>query len=81
MHDLYAVGIVTDQYENRDDIPVLEVGEAYRRLSMLDRNRVLQFVDYVFGITKAEENGMFYIVYEDSDDVIGVYNKYGMQHY
>lgn len=81
MRDLYAADIVTDQYKNSDDIPVLEVGEGYKRLSMLDRNRIAQFVDHVFEITSSEENGMFFITFKGQKHPIGVYNKYGLQHY
>ncbi len=82
MRDFYAYDIVSDQYVGDEDIPVLEVGETYMRLSGLDRRRVLQFVDHVFGITKGEEDGMFYVYYRElDDDPLGVYNKYGLQQY
>ncbi len=88
MRDLYAVGIIVDQYTDGDDIPVLEVGDTFIQLSGLDQRRILRFVDHVFEITKAEENGMFYVHYKDSDDnvleeifdgepVLGVYTKHG----
>lgn len=82
MKDLYANDIITDQYMNSDNIPVLEVGDTYMRLSTFDRNRIVQFVDHVFQITKSEKDGMFYIYYRDlDDDPLGVYNKYGLLQY
>ncbi len=82
MRDFYAYDIVSDQYVGDENIPVLEVGQGFMRLSSLDRRRVLQFVDHVFGITKGEENGMFYVYYRElDDDPLGVYNKYGLQQY
>ena len=82
MRDFYAVGIVTDQYEDGDDIPVLEVGEAFLQLAGVDQRRVLAFVDHVFQITAAEENGMFYVYYaEDKSDPAGIYTKHGFQSY
>lgn len=81
MRDLYAANIITDQYRDGDNIPVLEVGYGYKKLSMLDRNRIAQFVDHVFEITSSEENGMFFIKVQGNKHPIGVYNKYGLQHY
>jgi hypothetical protein len=80
MRDLYAVDILSDQYTNGDDIPVLVVGQNYMRLSGLDQRRILQFVDYVFKITSSEENGMFFVYYrENKSKEIGVYDKNGFQ--
>ena len=82
MRDLYAAEIVTNQYEDSDNIPVLEVGDGFLLLSGLDKRRVLQFVDHVFQITESEENGMFYVYYSMNDDEpAGIYNKYGFQSY
>jgi len=82
MRDLYVAQIIVDQYEDNDNIPVLKVGKGYQQLSMLDRNRVLQFVDHVFGITAREDNGMFFIYDSIRDkEPLGVYGKHGMQHY
>jgi len=82
MRDFYATGIVVKQYEDSDDIPVLEVGDTFIQLSGIDRRRVLQFIDHVFEITKSEENGMFYVFYSEHDsEPFGIYNKYGFQPY
>ncbi len=82
MRDFYATGIVVKQYKNGDNIPVLELGNQFIQLSGLDQRRILQFVDHVFNITKAEENGMFFVVYSEADDSpMGIYNKYGFQSY
>ncbi|PCJ98109.1 MAG: hypothetical protein COA45_08120 [Zetaproteobacteria bacterium] len=82
MHDLYAANIVTDQYTDNDNIPVLEVGEQFMRMSGIDRYRVLQFMDHVFEITTSSPNGMFYVIYNlDDDDPVGLYNKHGFQRY
>ncbi len=82
IRDFYAVNIVTNQYKDSNNIPILEVGDAFINLSGLDKRRVLQFVDHVFEITSSEENGMFYVFYsENTKDPLGVYNKYGLQTY
>ncbi|MCB1591301.1 MAG: hypothetical protein KDI90_02505 [Alphaproteobacteria bacterium] len=82
IRDFYAADIVSDQYVDGDNIPVLVVGDNFMKLSGLDRRRVLKFVDHVFGITQAEDDGMFYVYYRElDDDPLGVYNKYGLQQY
>ncbi len=82
IRDFYATGIVTKQYVDGDNIPVLRVGDAFMQLSGLDQRRVLQFIDHVFEITSSEENGMFY-VYNDElrRKPMGLFNQYGFQAY
>ncbi len=82
MRDFYATGIIIEQYEDRDNIPVLEVGDKFIQLSGVDQRRILKFIDYIFEITSSEENGMFYIYYtKNSKEPLGIYNKYGFQAY
>ncbi|MGH1455967.1 MAG: hypothetical protein ACRBDI_04235 [Alphaproteobacteria bacterium] len=82
MRDLYAADILVEQYTDGDNIPVLKVGENFIKLAGVDQRRVLQFVDYIFEITTAEENGMFYVIYsKDKKEPLGLYNKYGFQSY
>ncbi len=82
MRNLYAANILSKQYKDRKNIPVLEVGDNFIELSSVDRDRILKFVDYVFEITLSEENGMFYVLYGDNkDEPLGLYNKHGFQSY
>ncbi len=82
MHDFYASNIVTGQYSDSDNIPVLEVGAGFMQLSGFDKQRVLKFIDHVFEITTAEENGMFYVIYdENKKEPVGIFNKYGLLPY
>ncbi len=88
MRNLYAGDIITKQYKDRKNIPVLEVGDSFIALSSIDRSRILQFVDHVFEITSSEENGMFYVFYDDKNakilddnEPLGLYNKHGFQSY
>lgn len=82
MHDFYSANIVTGQYSDKDNIPVLEVGAQFMQLSGIDKQRVLKFIDHVFEITTAEENGMFYVIYdENKKEPVGVFNKYGFLPY
>jgi hypothetical protein len=81
MHDFYANGIIQDQFKNGDDVPVLQVGETFLRLSGSDRIRILRFVDHVFEITKQPE-GMFFVQLGDEDDLpLGIWDKRGFQQY
>ncbi len=77
MDDLYASGIITDQYEE-DGMPVLEVGPRFLQLSHSDQSKVASYVDDVFGITRLSEDGGFNIIYDPSDTVIGYYNAGGL---
>ena len=82
IRDFYEAEIITDQYKDSDDIPVLEVGDAFINLSSSYRYRVLRFVDHIFEITSSEENGTFYVFYAGNDDeALGLYNKHGFQSY
>lgn len=82
-HNLYASDILVDQYTNKDNIPVLEVGDQFMRMSGIDRNRVLQFMDHVFEITTSSKDGLFYVMYDQNgdDEMVGLYNKHGFQRY
>ncbi len=80
----YKAGIVTDQ-TSEDGVPVLEVGDAYLRLSGQEKRRVAEFMDYVFHVTDTSPAKMFYIFHEDSGFLIwpgrpvGMYTKAGLQ--
>ncbi len=82
MRDFYEYKIVTNQYTDNRNIPVLEVGEPFVQLSGVDQRRVLEFVDYVFQITPASDNGMFYVYLKgEKKEPMGLYNQYGFQSY
>jgi hypothetical protein len=73
----YADGIITNQFV-KNDVPVLEVGRTFMELSALDRRRVLETVDYIFGMTDAPQ-GMFSVQHAETGDTIGLYTKEGAQ--
>lgn len=80
IRDFYAYNIIRDQYTDSDNIPVMVVGDNFMKLSGTDRRRVMEFIDYVFEITKSEPDGMFYVYnYQNMKEPIGVWNKYGFQ--
>jgi hypothetical protein len=80
----YRAGIITDQTDY-DDVPVLEVGDAYLKLSGQEKRRIAEFMDYVFQVTEKSPAKMFYIFHEDSGFLIwpgrpvGVYTQAGLQ--
>lgn len=76
--DLYAAGIITDQYEE-DGQPVLEVGQRFMQLSSRDQYKVAAYVDDVFGVTGASDNGFFLLYHQKTCTPIGVYSKHGLQ--
>ena len=77
INNLYAAKIITDQYTD-DNVPVLEVGHNFIRLSGEDKRRVAAYVDHVFGITRSE-SGMFHLYYDATGKPIGIYTKAGLQ--
>tara|TARA_B100001989_G_scaffold216504_1_gene167364 strand:- start:648 stop:1127 length:480 start_codon:yes stop_codon:yes gene_type:complete len=80
MRDLYQSHIILDQHKDSQNIPVLVVGDPFKKLSDMDARRVLKFIDYVFEITTSEKDGMFYVYHiDDSKNPMGLYNKYGFQ--
>ena len=80
MRDLYQSHIIVDQYKDDQNIPVLVVGDSFKKLSDLDTRRVLKFVDHIFEITVSEEHGMFYVYHiDDFKTPMGIYNEYGFQ--
>lgn len=83
LNDLYAAGIIKEQYMD-DDLPVLEVGRNFIRLSDKDKNHVAKFVDHAFGITAGNEKAMYLIELENpswlgSNYPVGVYTRSGLQ--
>lgn len=80
MRDLYKSQIIMDQNKDSNNIPVLIVGDPYKKLSDVDARRVLKFVDYIFEITTSEQHGMFYVYHiDDLKTPMGLYNQYGFQ--
>jgi len=75
---LERAGIVTGQ-SFRGDVPVLEVGQAFVRLSSGDQKKVLRYVDHIFNITQKHPSHVIYVYHDESDDYIGIYNKNGLQ--
>lgn len=79
LRHFYQAGILSRQYHD-DNIPVLEVGEPFMRLSHTDRGRVLQFVDYIYKVT-SQPDGMYFVRIKDVEKGLGTFNKAGFQQY
>lgn len=63
-----------------DEVPVVEVGLPFMRVSPMDQRRVIAFLDYAYKITDANQHGIFYIVLEDHmNELLGIYSKKGLQ--
>lgn len=85
MRGFYDAKIVTGQYMDNDavlfnrggGVPVLEVGNAFLRLSDEDKRRVVMYVDKVWGATAKSE--MMLINLERGGAPVGVYTKGGLQ--
>lgn len=69
----YRAGILSKQYMS-GDVPVLEVGPNFYHLSGLDKRRVVQTVDDVFGGTEKDPY-MFYLKDWKTGEVLGLYTK------
>ncbi|MCC7305782.1 MAG: hypothetical protein IT558_05935 [Alphaproteobacteria bacterium] len=81
LQGLYDADILRDQYRNGDNIPVLQVGPNFLRLSGQEKRRVAAYIDQVFGITSSSPDGMFYIYLSRGwfADPIGTYTRRGLQ--
>ncbi len=77
INGLYEAQIITDQYTD-DDVPVLEVGQAFLDLSTQEKYRVAAFVDSAYGITK-KGKGAIMIRFHKRDIPIGIFTKDGLQ--
>lgn len=74
----YFADILRDQYVD-NDLPVLEVGPAFYMLGGQDKRRVVEMVDYAYGITSEKEFGMFMLYDWKTGKAIGSYTQYGLQ--
>ncbi len=74
----YTADILRDQYVD-NDLPVLEVGPAFYMLGGQDKRRVVEMVDYVYGVTSNKLFGMFMLYDWKTERAIGAYTQYGLQ--
>lgn len=78
LRGFYFSDVIRDQYFE-DDIPVLEVGPNFYKLSGYDKIRVAKMFDSVYGITEGNEFGMYMLYDWKSEKPIGAYTRYGLQ--
>ena len=74
----YNSGILNDQYVE-NDVPVLEVGPGFYRLSGYDKRRVMRVVDDYYKITSNHGNAIFTVADWRSHEPIGLYTANGLQ--
>ena len=74
----YRADIITDQKFDKD-VPVLEVGQGFLRLSAKEQRRVLAFIDDTYGVTSGSEAGVIEICLDHEGDIIGLFDKDGLQ--
>lgn len=75
----YDADIIRDQMVAKNMVPVLVVGANFYHLSGLDKRRVLQTVDTVYGITSEKPNGSFLIKDWFTKEYIGAFDENGMR--
>jgi len=76
--DLYKAQIISEQSEE-DNIPILEVGQAFLNLSSEDQSKIVYFFDYVYGITYRDPAAVIHLEHEDTNKRIGLYTAQGLQ--
>ncbi len=74
----YTADILRDQYMD-DGVPVLEVGPGFYMLGGHDKRRIVQTIDYAYGVTAEKENGMFLLHDWQTGKAVGAYTRYGLQ--
>lgn len=75
--DLYKGGMITDQSSD-DGVPVLEVGNTFMMLDSRTQAKILEFLDYAYGITQQDPLGMIHIEHDRTDKRIGLYTADGL---
>lgn len=75
--DLYKGGVIIEQSAD-DGVPVLEVGNTFMALSSRTQAQILEFLDYVYGITEGDALGVIHIEHDRTDKRIGLYTPDGL---
>ena len=73
INGFYKAGIVVDQYSNAEG-PVLEVGQTFLELSDLEKQHMVAFFDYVFGITTGEGPGVIQVLFHEETYPLNLYD-------
>ena len=61
-----------------NDTPVLVVGPNFYKLSVYDRRRVAEMVDYVYEVTKSSA-GFYQLKDPEFKEIIGYYDSHGLR--
>jgi len=75
----YQADIIRDQTVNKKEVPVLVVGPNFYHLSGLDKRRVTQTIDVVYGITAQKVDGSFFLKDWYTKKYIGTFDENGLR--
>ena len=73
----YSADIIRDQLIDDDKIPTLVVGPNFYHLSGDNKRKIIQTIDYVYGVTSIKPN-MFYLKDWGTGKHIGFYSPKGL---
>ncbi len=75
----YQVDIIRDQTIGKNNLPVLIVGENFYHLSGLDKRRVTQTIDTIYGISSQKQYGSFLVQDWHTKKYIGAFDENGLR--
>ena len=75
----YKADIIHDQTSSESAMPILVVGSNFYRLSGLDKRKVMQTVDTIYGITASKADGSFLIEDWYTNRLIGTFDRNGLR--
>jgi len=81
VNGFYKSNIIMDQKSGHSGLPILVVGPNFYHLSGLDKRRVVQTLDTVYGVTDSKQNGSFLLRDWYTNLYIGQFNQNGLQLY
>lgn len=74
----YTADIIRGQFV-RNNVPGIEVGPGFYMLGGQDKRRVVEMIDYTYGVTANNLYGSFMLYDWQTKKPIGSYSQYGLQ--
>ena len=75
----YEIDVIRDQTIGKNNLPVLIVGENFYHLSGLDKRRITQTIDTIYGITSQKQFGSFLVKDWYTKQYIGAFDENGLR--
>ncbi len=75
----YDADIIRDQNFNKDEVPVLIVGQGFINLSDGEKRRVAMYVDDTYGITRSNPQAAYLLEFYKKSKAVGIFTKDGLQ--